>query len=345
MRFAGPGSRASLHLEISRLRPPHQQALHSQDQPLKRADLDEFVACYNPANRHTRKATWSGIHLSRVQHTDELRRPQGPWPISVTPDDRSGSPPPQARDRKVAFPVSSGGTPLAARTDGSNLEGSVRTKSVTAAVLVALTITPSLGLAQGKGNGRSKQAQGIPPGHLPPPGACRVWIDGRPPGHQPPPTDCRSAEITASHTRYARVIYGDRTERRDDGRWRDDRDTGEWRDEDRRRDGGRDDERRGTGRAIPRSDDPGSYPQGRYPDTRNQNHPGWSNGYRDGQVKGREDVSKNRSYDPKRHQWYRSASRGYESRYGLRGGYANIYREGFEAGYAEEFREIARVRR
>src|SRR3970282_2101883 len=27
--------------------------------PLKRADLDEFVACYNPANRHERKETWS----------------------------------------------------------------------------------------------------------------------------------------------------------------------------------------------------------------------------------------------------------------------------------------------
>ena len=27
--------------------------------PLRRADLDEFVACYNPDNRHERKQTWS----------------------------------------------------------------------------------------------------------------------------------------------------------------------------------------------------------------------------------------------------------------------------------------------
>lgn len=27
--------------------------------PLKREDLDEFVACYNPENRHQRKETWS----------------------------------------------------------------------------------------------------------------------------------------------------------------------------------------------------------------------------------------------------------------------------------------------
>jgi hypothetical protein len=27
----------------------------------------------------------------------------------------------------------------------------------------------------------------IPPGHLPPPGSCRIWYPDRPPGQQPPP--------------------------------------------------------------------------------------------------------------------------------------------------------------
>ena len=36
-------------------------------QPLTRKDLDEFVACYNPANRHDRKPTWSE------------ENPQGRW--------------------------------------------------------------------------------------------------------------------------------------------------------------------------------------------------------------------------------------------------------------------------
>jgi type I restriction enzyme M protein len=27
---------------------------------LKRSDLDEFVACFNPDNRHERRETWSG---------------------------------------------------------------------------------------------------------------------------------------------------------------------------------------------------------------------------------------------------------------------------------------------
>jgi hypothetical protein len=31
----------------------------------------------------------------------------------------------------------------------------------------------------------------IPPGHLPPPGECRIWYPGTPPGHQPPPGSCR----------------------------------------------------------------------------------------------------------------------------------------------------------
>lgn len=30
----------------------------------------------------------------------------------------------------------------------------------------------------------------IPPGHLPPPGKCRIWIPGKPAGHQSPPGNC-----------------------------------------------------------------------------------------------------------------------------------------------------------
>jgi hypothetical protein len=35
---------------------------------------------------------------------------------------------------------------------------------------------------------------GIPPGHLPPPGMCRVWMPGEPPGHQPKPRHCSNIE-------------------------------------------------------------------------------------------------------------------------------------------------------
>lgn len=30
----------------------------------------------------------------------------------------------------------------------------------------------------------------VPPGHFPPPGACRIWYPSRPPGQQPPPGSC-----------------------------------------------------------------------------------------------------------------------------------------------------------
>ena len=74
--------------------------------------------------------------------------------------------------------------------------------------------------------------RGVPPGHYPAPGECRVWYDGRPPGHQPPPTDCATARAHASR-HGGRVIYGDARDdrwqerdgdRRYDDDWDDDRD-------------------------------------------------------------------------------------------------------------------------
>lgn len=37
----------------------------------------------------------------------------------------------------------------------------------------------------------------VPRGHLPPPGACRVWLPGVPPGHQPASGACRRLERRA----------------------------------------------------------------------------------------------------------------------------------------------------
>jgi type I restriction enzyme M protein len=50
--------------------------------PLKREDLDEFVTCYNPTNRHTRKATWSDKKpdgRSRAYGYDELIARDSLW--------------------------------------------------------------------------------------------------------------------------------------------------------------------------------------------------------------------------------------------------------------------------
>lgn len=37
----------------------------------------------------------------------------------------------------------------------------------------------------------------VPPGQLPPPGACRLWFPGRPPGRQPKPRPCPEVESSA----------------------------------------------------------------------------------------------------------------------------------------------------
>lgn len=46
---------------------------------------------------------------------------------------------------------------------------------------------------------------GIPPGHLPPPGQCRVWVPKRPPGHQPAARSC--AGIAATAPAGAWIVY------------------------------------------------------------------------------------------------------------------------------------------
>lgn len=215
-----------------------------------------------------------------------------------------------------------------------------------AVMLIALTAAPAA--AQGRG-----RSGGIPPGHLPPPGECRVWYDGVPPGQQPPPTSCAEAHRMASRSRDARVIYGDDA-RYDGGGKKDKRDKKKDRDRIGRRDDrvildGRrprpDDDRdvRDRGRAVPRSDryPTGSYPGTQYPGRRGDARTGaagYQNGYRDGLVKGREDIGDGDSFDPNRHAWYRSADRGYNSRTGSREEYRADYRTGFLAGYDDAYR-------
>lgn len=212
----------------------------------------------------------------------------------------------------------------------------MRTTAATLALIGAIATTP---LAAQQRGGRHS-AQGIPPGHLPPSGECRVWYDGRPPGHQPPPTSCREAERVAARDPRARVIYGGgKGVRRNDGRERE----GDWRDPD---------------RTVPRRH-PSEYPYpDRYPDPENRypypdryptergrgygyNSVPFDNGYKDGYDKGREDARDNDSYDPLRHSRYRSADRGYNGSYGSKDQYRNIYREGFRAGYDDGFRDTA----
>ena len=63
---------------------------------------------------------------------------------------------------------------------------------------------------------RDRGPDHVPPGHRPPPGMCRIWIDGVAPGQQPEPTDCATA--VRERPAGARVIFGDRRGDADDKR-------------------------------------------------------------------------------------------------------------------------------
>ena len=175
------------------------------------------------------------------------------------------------------------------------------------AVIVVSVVGLSVA-AHGQSGRSGGWGQGIPPGHLPPPGECRVWYDGRPPGRQPAPTSCREAERIAARSRTAHVIYG---------------------------------RNRSGSRAIPR---PGPYPgRDRFPTGGGRYGYGsvaFDTGYRDGHDKGQEDARDRDSYDPVRHGRYRSGDHGYDRRYGTKEEYKYVYREGFEAGYAEGYRSV-----
>lgn len=107
--------------------------------------------------------------------------------------------------------------------------------------------------------------------------------------------------------------------------------------------------RYGNRRPIQRRDSGGPV----YPDSRSnpgfpQQYPGGSrggytnaafqNGVNDGLEKGAEDARKNRSFDPLRHDWYRSGDRHYEGRFGPREQYKDSYRRGFQDGYDRGYR-------
>jgi hypothetical protein len=73
-------------------------------------------------------------------------------------------------------------------------------------VAFTLVVSSIAGLAPLQAQGHRGEGRGIPPGHMPPAGMCRIWIDGVPPGRQSAPMDCAIAVRRAP--RHARVIYG-----------------------------------------------------------------------------------------------------------------------------------------
>lgn len=57
------------------------------------------------------------------------------------------------------------------------------------AVLLAGLVAGCVAVPQHAGVTRPEGGP-VPPGHMPPPGECRIWLPNTPPGHQPPPGPC-----------------------------------------------------------------------------------------------------------------------------------------------------------
>src|SRR5687768_4979071 len=78
-------------------------------------------------------------------------------------------------------------------------------------ILSLAAVVAAAAPADAQGRGRGRGDKDIPPGHRPPAGMCRIWIDGVPPGRQPAPTDCRTA--VRNQPPNSRIIWGDNTGR------------------------------------------------------------------------------------------------------------------------------------
>lgn len=51
------------------------------------------------------------------------------------------------------------------------------------------SVSVEIGRGSGQGSYQSALPK-IPPGHMPPPGECRIWFPGEPPAQQLPPGNC-----------------------------------------------------------------------------------------------------------------------------------------------------------
>jgi hypothetical protein len=77
---------------------------------------------------------------------------------------------------------------------------------ITAIVAGAVGAQASTAGAQ-SGRGANRTEPVVPPAYQPPPGMCRIWLEGVPPAQQPAPTDCATA--VRNRPANGRVLFGD----------------------------------------------------------------------------------------------------------------------------------------
>jgi len=83
----------------------------------------------------------------------------------------------------------------------------------------------------------------------------------------------------------------------------------------------------------------------RYRDRNNNYQVARQQGYSYGVNVGAADAQRGQSYEPQRSRYWRNATEGYNSSYGNKGQYKQIFRDAFEQGYREGFQRFASNRR
>jgi hypothetical protein len=94
-----------------------------------------------------------------------------------------------------------------------------------------------------------------------------------------------------------------------------------------------------------RRDDRGERRDDRNRDRYNNYQVARQQGYSYGMNVGAADAQRRQSYDPQRSRYWRNATEGYNSSYGNKGQYKQIFRDAFEQGYREGFQRFASNRR
>lgn len=74
-------------------------------------------------------------------------------------------------------------------------------------VLLAVSGCAGVLVAGSPPHGHAGRSYDVPPGHMPPPGQCRIWYPGVPPGQQPPPGDCHELGYRVPAGAY--LVYGE----------------------------------------------------------------------------------------------------------------------------------------
>jgi len=94
-----------------------------------------------------------------------------------------------------------------------------------------------------------------------------------------------------------------------------------------------------------RQDDRWGRRDDRYRDRNNNYQVARQQGYSYGMNVGAADAQRGQSYEPQRSRYWRNATEGYNSSYGNKGQYKQIFRDAFEQGYREGFQRFASNRR